>query len=269
MHGPDEVAYWLEIAEAHVYAGINEAHADDPLGPGVIAHGDARTFWMAGLDIGFFNRSIGLGIDRPATEADLDAAIGAFRDAGLSQYAVTVSPLARPAGLERWLQSRGFRRGRRLSKFWRDVEDLPDVPTPLRIEAIGADRRDDFVRVGLTAFEMPEAVGTLFGAGVGSPGWTAYLAFDRDEPVGTAAMRIFGDVAWFGYGSMLESQRGKGGQAALFARRLRDARDAGVTLCVTETGEELPDEPNPSSRNMLRVGFRLAYHRQNWLPPAA
>lgn len=77
-----------------------------------------------------------------------------------------------------------------------------------------------------------------------------------------------GDVGWLGFGATLESHRGQGSQSAIFARRIRAAADLGVKLLITETGEELPDRPNPSYRNMLRAGFRLAYPRQNWLEPA-
>jgi hypothetical protein len=37
---------------------------------------------------------------------------------------------------------------------------------------------------------------------------------------------------------------------------------------VTETAEDTPERPNPSDRNMLRAGFRLAYLRDNVMPPA-
>jgi hypothetical protein len=36
---------------------------------------------------------------------------------------------------------------------------------------------------------------------------------------------------------------------------------------VTETGEDLPEKPNPSFRNMMRAGFKLAYQRRNYMPP--
>ena len=39
-------------------------------------------------------------------------------------------------------------------------------------------------------------------------------------------------------------------------------------LIVTETGEDTPQAPNPSYRNMIRAGFRLAHFRDNWAPTA-
>lgn len=36
---------------------------------------------------------------------------------------------------------------------------------------------------------------------------------------------------------------------------------------VTETDEELPDRPNPSYHNMLRLGLPVRYVRANLGPP--
>jgi hypothetical protein len=55
-----------------------------------------------------FNRAIGLGVHRPAAEADLDAVIGAFREAGCKNYWIHLAPCAAPQSLPRWLEARGF-----------------------------------------------------------------------------------------------------------------------------------------------------------------
>ena len=82
-------------------------------------------------------------------------------------------------------------------------------------------------------------------------------------------MYIADDVAWLGFGATLEAARGRGGQSAIFAARLRDAKAAGCRWAITETGEETEEEPvNHSYRNMLRSGFRLAYARRNWVRTA-
>ena len=264
---PDEIAYWLEASEARVNAELYRATAGHPAGPEVVSDDDSATFLLRELDVGFFNRSVGLGVGRPATEADLDRVLAMYRDAGLTQYTIQVSPFARPAALEAWLEARGLRRGRRWAKLWRDTDDPPAERTDLRLERIGPEHANDWATVIRTAFEMPEMLDEVFRVVLGAPGWYHYLAFDGDLAVGAGAMRVLDDVAWFGYGATLASHRGRGSQSAVFARRIRDARDLGVRLCITETGEETPEEPNPSYRNMLRAGFRLAYQRQNWLPP--
>ncbi len=42
------------------------------------------------------------------------------------------------------------------------------------------------------------------------------------------------------------------------ARRIRDAAALGCRWMITETGEDLPQQPNPSYHNMLRTGFLLS-----------
>jgi hypothetical protein len=100
---------------------------------------------------------------------------------------------------------------------------------------------------------------------VGRPGWTHYLGFDGELPVAAGAMYVIDDIAWLGFGATLESHRGRGGQSAIFHRRLADARTLGCRLAFTETGPDSDEEPNHSYRNMVRLGFQLGYHRPNWV----
>jgi hypothetical protein len=50
------------------------------------------------------------------------------------------------------------------------------------------------------------------------------------------------------------------------ARRLVDGAEEGCRWFVTETGEDLPERPNSSFRNMVRAGFQIAYKRPNFMP---
>ena len=130
---------------------------------------------------------------------------------------------------------------------------------------MGPDRAEDFARIVVAAFEFDPTLAPFAWAPMGRPGWSHYLGFDGADAVAAGALFVTADVAWLGYGATLESHRGRGGQSALFARRLADARIAGCRLAITETGEDTPEEPNPSYRNMLRAGFELAYFRSNWV----
>jgi hypothetical protein len=63
----------------------------------------------------------------------------------------------------------------------------------------------------------------------------------------------------------LKNYRGRGAQGALFARCIQDGRVLGVKWFITETGEDSPEDPNPSYHNMVRNGFQLAYLRRNYV----
>jgi hypothetical protein len=46
---------------------------------------------------------------------------------------------------------------------------------------------------------------------------------------------------------------------------MRAAVQAGCGVLVAETADERPGEHNTSLRNLLRLGFRVLYKRQNWI----
>jgi hypothetical protein len=48
-------------------------------------------------------------------------------------------------------------------------------------------------------------------------------------------------------------------------RRIADGAALGCRWFASETGQDLPDKPNPSFHNMLRTGFRVAYYRPNYM----
>ncbi len=227
--------------------------------------GSLRVFAVATIPSAFFNRIVGLGVAEPATPATLDDAIALLEGAGCRRYMVQVSEHARPGDLPQWLAERGLVAGRNWVKMTRDRAPAPEVPTDLRIEAADPSDADAFAAVALDAFSMPGVLGHMMGAHLGKPGWRSYLAFDGEKAVAAASLRVAGKVGWLGLGCTLASHRGRGAQGALLARRVRDGIAAGCRRFVTETGEPLPDEPNPSYNNMIRAGFESVYLRRNYV----
>jgi hypothetical protein len=217
------------------------------------------------LDHPLFNRIMGLGVGQPATETLIDEAIDVLRKAGCKNYLVQVSPFAQPAQCTEWLASRGFKPGRNWAKVYRGNEPAPTIPTDLRVENIEKELADAYADVVLPVFEMPAALRPLVKGNVGQTGWHHYLAFDGKKPVAAAAMFVNGETAWLGFGSTLKKYRKRGGQGAMFARRIQDGLALGCKWFVTETGEDTPKDPNPSYHNMLRSGFKLAYLRRNYV----
>jgi hypothetical protein len=68
------------------------------------------------------NRALGVGLDAPATEEQLDEIVAAFAGRGCV-CAVAVAPEAQPAELPAWLRARGFEPGYAWMKFSRRVGD--------------------------------------------------------------------------------------------------------------------------------------------------
>lgn len=264
---PDRT-HWLEMSEALAYQDAYAAAAalpGNPTGAASISIGGGVAFGLTAIDFGFFNRVVGLGAMQPASEDAVETASRFFLDLGVADSVVQVVPGAAPEELASWLQARGYERGARWVKLWRRLDQLPALSL-LRVERIGAAQAEVFGKVCETAFEMPPQVRDIATATIGRTGWTHYLGFDGEMPVSTAALYITEDVAWLGYGGTLEAYRGRGWQTSMFAQRLADAHALGCRLAVTETGEETIDDPvNHSYRNMVRMGFGLAYARQNWV----
>jgi GNAT superfamily N-acetyltransferase len=264
-----ELARWLERAEALAWSrdcfAAAEAAPGDPAGARLRAVGDGWASALTAIDDGFFNRAVGIGSDGPATEPAIEAASSFFTELGRTTSVMQIAPPRITTEVSDWLGARAYRPGRSWVKLWHDLADLPTATTALSVERIDRSSAADFERIVLAAFGLPDVVGTVATAVVGRPGWTHYLASDGGTPVSAAAMYVTEGVAWLGFGATLEAARGRGGQSALFARRLQDARDLGCRWAVTETGEETDDDPNPSYRNMIRAGFKLAYARRNWV----
>lgn len=93
------------------------------------------------------------------------------------------------------------------------------------------------------------------------------MAFDGDRAVAVGLLFLDGGAGYLAAGATLPDARGRGAQGALMARRVRDALALGCRVIATETGEEIPGEPNPSHNNMVRCGFRVLYKRPNWTRP--
>jgi hypothetical protein len=228
--------------------------------------GSARIYLMPQVDVLVFNRAVGIGIAKPATEDDIDRIVARYQELGVSRFLVPISPAAKPDSIAVWLEARGFRRHNAWVKLHRETERVPEIATKgLRIEEIGPERALEFGKVVQAGFSMTDVAGEWAALTVGRMGWRHYLAKDGETAVGSAAMYARGAWAWFGLAATLEEARGRGAQSALIARRITDAYAAGVRWLSIETAEDTPERDAPSFRNVVRQGFRVAYLRPNWL----
>ncbi len=209
------------------------------------------------------NRIVGLGVDAPATEAGVDAALAAV-GAGVTFY-VALAPGAQPPSLPAWLEARGLEPSWGWMLFQRDVTPLPAPPTTLRlVEVQGHDEAAAFARVVGESYGLPAQVQPRLAA-AHERGWLCLVAFDGDEPAAAAALLVTDGVGYLGLAGTLAEQRGKGAQSALLAERIRRAAQLGCDLLVTETGERVEGRPSNSYRNILRAGFGEVEVTAHWL----
>jgi GNAT superfamily N-acetyltransferase len=211
------------------------------------------------------NQIVGLGVAEPATEDALDAALAAIGE-DVSCY-VAVAPDARPPELVDWLRDRGLEQGWGWMSFQRGLDDVPERPTPLRLVPVGLPEAEAFGRIAATGYGLPDAAAE-WAAGAFMVGWDCWLALDGDVPAAVGGLFVSEGVGYLGLAATLPEHRGKGGQSALLAARVRHAREIGCDVLVTETGERRDDLPSNSYRNILRAGFTEVAVRSNWLRQA-
>ncbi|HUM72525.1 MAG TPA: hypothetical protein PLK31_27175, partial [Chloroflexota bacterium] len=102
-------------------------------GAGCQEVGGAAAEFFARMPIVLFNRAVGLGVRKPATEAMVDELMQLY---GRRQtpFGIDVSPAAQPTQLPDWLLERGLQPGYNLAKVIRGAEPPPHIETDLRIE---------------------------------------------------------------------------------------------------------------------------------------
>ena len=241
VHAPAEVIEQFGLASARIGGGVVLAVRDD-----------VTSYW-----------SKALGFTEPVT-AELVASITDFYRANRNPLAVLqFAPSALPADWDEICAKEGLSAG----STWLKLSGSPvprEVETSLRI--VEMEDGETWASALAAGFGMPaELVVPMTMGVVGLPGWTAYGAYDGDQLIATAALRIDGQVAGFAGASTLKEHRGKGAQSALLAARIQKAASAGVTLMSAETGKPDEGEKNSSLNNMLRAGFEIGYERQNWI----
>ena len=140
--------------------------------------------------------------------------------------------------------------------------------TDLHVELIGLEAGDDFALVVREAYELPEEVEDRPRADT-ERGGLQLLRRLRRRPSRPRPACSSSAARPAGSASAPPGRRSAGGagRAALFAARIRHARELGLTQLVTETGERVPGRPSNSYRNIVRAGFRPAYVRPNFVSP--
>jgi GNAT superfamily N-acetyltransferase len=215
--------------------------------------GGATCTVLRGLDSRMFSRVLRLTSTEPLEE------IAAF-------YGETPWWVADSHDLGPQLEERGFARDYGWMKFSRGVGPR-EAQSDLQVVPVGTEQADDFARVVVGGYGMPERLKPLAANVVGRPGWSCYVAYDGEAPAGAGALFTQERVGWLGFGATLPEYRGRGAQSAILAARIEDARTQGCSTVVTETGALEDGKPSNSYRNILRAGFREAYVRPNYRAP--
>jgi GNAT superfamily N-acetyltransferase len=212
------------------------------------------------------NRVIGLGLDSALSEEQLEEAAAFFEERGTSWW-VSLAPEAGPGAAE-LLERRGFEPDYAWVKFTRPAVDVPETKTPLRVAPATGSHARAFGEIVQRCYDFAPFVADWMTA-LPDTSWRCYVALEGETAVATGALFARDGVGYLSFAATLPEHRQKGAQGSLLARRIRDARDLGCEIVVTETGERLEGRPSNSYRNIERAGFRPAYVRPNYRAPIA
>ncbi|GAB7522337.1 GNAT family N-acetyltransferase [Paraburkholderia sp. 2C] len=265
---PHQLAVLADKAEALAYADFFAAAPSElrqRLALSVQRVADATLLLAPGLPVALFNRAIGLGLCNDAGLEDVEEIVARFREAGVADWRLLWSPLARPQDLLARLDERGleFRAVSHWAKMYRGTDSPPPIASALTVAPASRKNASQVARVITDAFSLPSYVADWIVQLQGRPNWTLYAVMDGDTIVGGASLFLAGELAWLGMGAVAAPYRRRGGQGALMARRIEDAIARSACHIFTETGEPVGEEPNPSFNNMERCGFVKVVSRSN------
>ncbi|MEQ8966677.1 MAG: hypothetical protein RID91_12690 [Azospirillaceae bacterium] len=269
----DESAARAERVEAAALSAVHEAAGQtlrDRLGLRLETVDGALVSVAAGVPNFLLNRVIGLGRSGPPTPEGLDRIKALYAEAGIRRYFLHVTPGVEAAGLTAALDVAGFGPTRGWMLFERPAADpAPDVDGSIRVAPVADDAEAaEAGAIVAAGFDLGEAGAPVVARLARHGAWTLYLARDvaTGAPTGAAAWFRHGDAGWFDFSATRQDSRRRGSQRATLARRLADARAAGVRVLFTETGEWTEGDPQHSYNNILRAGFREAGLRPNRQP---
>jgi GNAT superfamily N-acetyltransferase len=257
MLGTLESARWIE-AEAWTDVAVGApASLRDELGVDVVRWGETTLLRSTRARSVLFNRVFGLAGGGLQTESVLQRALECFERTRTERFFVHAR--ADDAGASMLMLHHGLVRFRRpWVKLARGREGpVLSSDHALDIGLCRPNEAEAWAEVLTEGLETGDGGIPLLAATVGRPGWTALVARDGDEVVGAAAMFVRDGIASLTGASTRASHRRRGVQRALMARRILMALDLGCTLITSETGIEVPGQPNSSCNNMMRCGLRI------------
>jgi hypothetical protein len=263
------LALELESLEAEVWIALLgglPAELRAQLGLEITKEGSVTSFMTPGSDVATMNRIFGLGLAATLTSARLERVKSRFARAGVKRWMLQLAPAATPRSAHEMIVAAGGRRVTPMLKLRADTRQLqlPTQASSLRVVEIGPDDGAIFQATVAPPLGVDPVLAPFVPSTIGHDGWHHYLALDGTRPVAGAAMYVQGDVAWLGLGATASTDRGRGAQTSLLARRGSDAAKLGCKWVSAETPPDTAERPNPSYRNMRRAGMEVCYARGHY-----
>ncbi|NRB47638.1 MAG: GNAT family N-acetyltransferase [Saprospiraceae bacterium] len=229
--------------------------------------GGGMAFAVPQVPILAMNRVVGLGLGHPITKEVLETVLRFYHEAGVKRFFVQLSPAVLSADTYSILQASGFRHYNNWTKHFRSADKkLTIAEGSFPVLELRAEDASQFGELICSCFDWNyERLDQWLNQSIGAPGYKHYAVQIDEKMVGIGALHVEGVSASMAFAATLPAYRGLGIQQQLLQKRIEVARELGCRYLVSETAEETNNKPVTSARNMRRLGFEIAYQRQNWI----
>ena len=134
------------------------------------------------------NRTIGLGLGAPETEATLRRVVEAYTEPGVARFFVQVHPWSQPPSLAPMLEALGLQKARGWQKFARGREPVPAPRSDLQVKLIGVEHASASAKIVCDGFDLGDEAQPWLALIPTRDRWRVFVAFDGDQPAGTGAL---------------------------------------------------------------------------------
>ncbi|TIT89252.1 MAG: hypothetical protein E5W55_24865, partial [Mesorhizobium sp.] len=189
-----EVNAWLDLYDA--------APADFAARHGLSIARDGDLVWTTCTTIPFihFNCAKNIGVEAPASEAQLDALLAHYRAAGILRPWFYTSPHTEPSRLRCWLEARGLQHQSGWERIFRDATPLPAKPLfpsdDVSVEEVTSKTAPEWAAFIDGKYRLPTSPWLM--ALVGRKGWRHYMLKRDAAVVAVRSLFISDGAAWSG-----------------------------------------------------------------------
>jgi len=229
--------------------------------------GDGIMCAIPGVDVLAMNRVIGLGTKSAIDQPTLERIIYFYKTVGSSRFFIQLAPYAVDERTVSMLEHHGFKNYNQWTKLYREVEPIkPLWPSSLEIRSIDISEADLYGQLIFESFDWEDSrLVSWLASTVGVTGYRHYIVSKDGKAIAAGALYVKGVMASMAFAGTLKQYRGLGAQRLLLETRLNDAYKLGAKIITSETAKHTAVNNVTSFKNLLKVGFKTAYHRQNWL----
>lgn len=193
------------------------------------------------------------------TEAGMDSdsirrLIDLFAREGIERFFVWLSPGPDMDKVRGWLEGHGLNRIGHIGypTLYRETGSPVQFNTDLEVRQVSREE------IAGARDQLGETLWPEYADTAGMAGFFHYMAFDGNRPVAIAALAVFEDLGYLMAARTAESDRKRGAQQALIAKRVERAGQIGCAMLVSETLTMLEH----SHRNLQRAGFVEAFEKE-------